>query len=74
VRLVAGVDAHAAQRVFGGWLREVRNGRTGILLQPQDGAGDLLATRLPAPAGVLPAGRGFLVDRGVSCLVQVATG
>jgi S-DNA-T family DNA segregation ATPase FtsK/SpoIIIE len=74
VRIVAAVDLHGAQRVFGGWLRELRAERTGVLLQPQgDGDGDLLGAPIPAQrGGPLPPGRGYLVDRGVARLVQIA--
>ena len=75
VRLVAAVDAQGAQRVFGGWIRDLRAERTGLLLQPAgDAAGDLLGVRLGAQPGAMPPGRGFLVDRGAARLVQVAAG
>jgi S-DNA-T family DNA segregation ATPase FtsK/SpoIIIE len=53
----------------------LRAGRKGLLLQPDDGDGDLLLnTALPRiKRGSLPQGRGFLVARGRSRKVQVAT-
>jgi S-DNA-T family DNA segregation ATPase FtsK/SpoIIIE len=74
VRVVAAVDLAGAQRVFGGWVRDLRTERNGLLLQPQgEGDGELLGVRLPASrGGPLPAGRGFLVERGGLTLIQVA--
>ena len=74
VRLVAAADAHGLQRLFGGWLRDLRHDGRGLLLSPAgESDGDLLAARLPrAGAGPLPPGRGYLVARGVARLVQVA--
>jgi S-DNA-T family DNA segregation ATPase FtsK/SpoIIIE len=74
VRLVAAVEVHAAQRAYGGWLRDLRTQQRGVLLQPEGEAdGDLLATRLPRRgAGAWPAGRGYLVVRGAATLLQVA--
>jgi len=74
VRLVAAVDANGVQRVFGGWLRDLRADRSGLLLQPTSETADVLGVRLPPAAGPMPPGRGFLVDRGAAQLVQVATG
>ena len=76
VRVVVALDLQGAQRVFGGWVRDLRAERTGLLLQPQgDGDGDLLGVRLPAlRGGPAPAGRGFLVQRGALTLIQVAAG
>jgi DNA segregation ATPase FtsK/SpoIIIE, S-DNA-T family len=74
VRVVAALDLHGAQRVFGGWVRDLRAERNGLLLQPQgEGDGDLLGVRVPAlRGGPPPAGRGFLVERGMATLVQIA--
>jgi DNA segregation ATPase FtsK/SpoIIIE, S-DNA-T family len=74
VRVVAAVDLHGAQRVFGGWVRELRAERTGLLLQPHgDGDGDLLGVSIPAQrGGPMPPGRGYLAERGVARLVQIA--
>ena len=74
--MVVALDLQGAQRVFGGWVRDLRAERTGLLLQPQgDGDGDLLGVRLPAlRGGPAPAGRGFLVQRGALTLIQVAAG
>jgi DNA segregation ATPase FtsK/SpoIIIE, S-DNA-T family len=76
VRIVAAVESFAAQRAFGGWIRELRNEQRGVLLQP-DGEvdGELLGARLGRrPALPLPPGRGYFVVRGASRLVQVAGG
>jgi S-DNA-T family DNA segregation ATPase FtsK/SpoIIIE len=72
VRLVAGVDANGVQRIYGGWLRDLRAERTGLLLQPGTDTADVLGVRLPPVAGPLPPGRGFLVERGAARLVQIA--
>jgi S-DNA-T family DNA segregation ATPase FtsK/SpoIIIE len=74
VRLLAAVETHAAQRAFGGWIREIRQGRSGLLLAPDpETDGDLLGVRLPRRATAPPApGRGYLVTAGVAELVQVA--
>ncbi|HWH92295.1 MAG TPA: FtsK/SpoIIIE domain-containing protein [Baekduia sp.] len=75
VRLVAAADPAGLQRLFGGWLRELRQDGRGLLLSPSgESDGDLLGARLPraAAAGPLPPGRGYLVLRGVARLVQVA--
>src|SRR4051794_34384245 len=74
VRVLAAVETHAAQRAFGGWLRELRNGRRGLLLAPDPEVdGDLLGARLPRREPVPPApGRGYLAAAGVVELVQVA--
>ena len=72
VRLVAAVDVHGVQRVFGGWLRDLRAGASGLLLQPAESAGDVLGVRLPPGGVALPPGRGYLVERGAARLVQVA--
>jgi S-DNA-T family DNA segregation ATPase FtsK/SpoIIIE len=73
LRLVAAVDAHGVQRVYGGWLRDLRANRTGLLLQPTTETADVLGVRLPPAAGPMPPGRGFLVDRGAAQLIQVAS-
>ena len=74
VRVLAAFETHAAQRAFGGWLREIRNGRRGLLLAPDPEVdGDLLGARLPRREPVPPApGRGYLAAAGVVELVQVA--
>jgi S-DNA-T family DNA segregation ATPase FtsK/SpoIIIE len=74
IRIVAAVEIHAALRAYGGWVRDLRAGRTGLLLQPNpDSDGELLGTRLSTrPGAVASPGRGFLVVRGDARVVQVA--
>ncbi len=74
VRVVAAAERQAAQRAFGGWLRELRKDQHGLLLAPDlDVDGDILGTRLPRRSSpVFPPGRGYLVERGTVELVQVA--
>jgi hypothetical protein len=74
VRVVCACERQAAQRAFGGWLRELRKEEHGLLLAPDpDVDGDLLAVRLPRRTNpVFPPGRGYLVQRGKLELVQVA--
>ena len=74
VRVVAAADPHGLQRLFGGWLRDLRVEGRGLLLSPSGEAdGDLLGVRLPrGAAAALPPGRGYLALRGTARLVQVA--
>jgi S-DNA-T family DNA segregation ATPase FtsK/SpoIIIE len=74
VRIVAAADGPGLQRLFGGWLRDLRQEGRGLLLSPAGEAdGDVLGVRLPRGGpGPLPPGRGYLVARGVARLVQVA--
>ena len=73
VRVLCASERQAAQRAFGGWLRELRKEEHGLLLAPDpDVDGDLLGVRLPRRTNpVFPAGRGYLVERGSIELVQV---
>ena len=74
VRLLAAVESGAARRSYGGWLRELRSGRSGLLLQPDaELDGDLLGVRLPRhDAASHPPGRGYLIRSGRARLIQVA--
>ena len=75
VRLLAAAESHATHRAFGGWVRELRNGRRGLLLMPDpETDGDLLGVRLPRSA-LAPAapGRGYAVGDGIAELLQVAS-
>jgi DNA segregation ATPase FtsK/SpoIIIE, S-DNA-T family len=74
VRVICACERQAAQRAFGGWLRELRKEEHGLLLAPDpDVDGDLLGVRLPRRSNpVFPQGRGYLVERGELQLVQVA--
>jgi S-DNA-T family DNA segregation ATPase FtsK/SpoIIIE len=76
VSVVAAVERQAAQRAFAGWIRELRKEEYGLLLDPDtDVDGDILGARLPRRTNpVYPPGRGYLVERGLVELVQVATG
>lgn len=72
IRILAAVETHAAQRAYGGWLRELRAGRSGLLLQPDvETDGELLGVKLPRGTGALGSGRGYLVQAGTAELVQV---
>jgi S-DNA-T family DNA segregation ATPase FtsK/SpoIIIE len=73
VRVLASAERQAAQRAFGGWLRELRKEEHGLLLNPDpDVDGDILGVRLPRRSNpVFPTGRGYLVQRGTIELVQV---
>jgi S-DNA-T family DNA segregation ATPase FtsK/SpoIIIE len=74
--VIAAAERQAAQRAFAGWLRELRKEEHGLLLDPDpDVDGDILGARLPRRSNpVFPPGRGYLVERGLVELVQVATG
>jgi S-DNA-T family DNA segregation ATPase FtsK/SpoIIIE len=74
--VVAAAERQAAQRAFSGWLRELRKEEYGLLLDPDtDVDGDILGARLPRRTNpVFPPGRGYLVERGLVELVQVAAG
>lgn len=75
IRVIAAVETGSARGIGAGWIRELRREGHGLLLQPDLAAdGDLLAARLPrrVPAPLTP-GRGFLVVRGSTELVQVAS-
>ena len=51
----------------------MRSGRKGIVLQPDDGDGELLSTAIGRiRRGTFPAGRGFLIGQGRSRRIQVA--
>jgi S-DNA-T family DNA segregation ATPase FtsK/SpoIIIE len=74
VRVLAAAETQAAQRAFGGWLRELRGARRGLLLQADvETDGELLGVRLPRGGAETPRpGLGFLVAPGSVELVQVA--
>lgn len=55
------------------WTAPLRQGRTGIALQPSATDGDLFKTSLPVRASmVFGAGRGYVVQLGTPTLAQVA--
>ncbi len=67
------VEGEVSQLARAWKLDVVKNQRTGLLLQPQPGDGDLLKVNLPrAPHDQFPAGRGFSVARRNVAKVQVA--
>ncbi len=74
LHLVAAGRTDDLRSGYGHWTRQVRQSRTGVLLQPAlPGDGDLLSVRLPRRVGApLVPGRGFLVAAGEAALVQVA--
>jgi DNA segregation ATPase FtsK/SpoIIIE, S-DNA-T family len=73
IRFVAAGESRALARGFGGWTAELRKDRHGLLLDPDpDVDGDLLGVRLPRTRKPHPPGRGFMVHRGKTELVQVA--
>ncbi len=75
VRLVVGIESQAAQRAFTPWLTQVLRERQGILLDPDPAIDGILVGGVQLPRrtrGAWPAGRAYLVRRGVVELVQVA--
>jgi len=75
LRVVVGMENRAAHRTYGGWLPLVTKDRCGLLLDPDPSmdASLLGNPRLPGRREVWPPGRGYLVQRGVVRLIQVAT-
>jgi DNA segregation ATPase FtsK/SpoIIIE, S-DNA-T family len=73
--VIAGSTTELSRR-FAGWIYDVRQGRTGVILQPSSPTdGEVLDLRLPrsaAQARQLPPGRGVLAMRGEWTTVQVA--
>lgn len=74
LRFVAAVDNRWALRAYGGLVPELRKSKQGVLLTPDiELDGDLVGTRLRPPfESLIGVGRGFLVHRGISELIQVA--
>lgn len=74
IRLIAATDTRWALRAYGGLVPELRKSKRGVLLTPEiELDGDLLGTRLRPPfESITGAGRGFLVQAGISELIQVA--
>jgi DNA segregation ATPase FtsK/SpoIIIE, S-DNA-T family len=72
---IAGSTAELSRR-FAGWIFDVRQGRTGVILQPSSPTdGEVLDLRLPRSAAQtrpVPPGRGVLAIRGEWTTVQVA--
>ncbi|TVR28659.1 MAG: AAA family ATPase, partial [Ilumatobacter sp.] len=67
------VEGEASMLARAWKLDVVKNQRTGLLLQPQPGDGELLKVNLPrAPQDQFPSGRGFVVARRNVAKVQVA--
>ena len=73
VRFVVAVETHALHRAFGGWVAELKKEKQGLLLEPDlEVDGDIFGLRLPRRKTTFPPGRGYLVERGESRLIQVA--
>jgi S-DNA-T family DNA segregation ATPase FtsK/SpoIIIE len=75
VRLLVGVETQAAQRAFALWLTQVQRERVGLLLDPDPALDGMLLGGVQLPrrsGGRWPAGRGYLVRRGMVELVQIA--
>jgi DNA segregation ATPase FtsK/SpoIIIE, S-DNA-T family len=75
VRVVAVVDAATLSRTFSGWVAELKNNRSVLLLQPASVSDieSFTGRRVPLrPEQPFPPGRGVLVDRRAAVLVQVA--
>lgn len=72
--VIAGGRSDQLHGRFSHWTRSLRRSGVGVLLRPRlDADGDLFSVRLPRHVPVpMVAGRGFVVDRGVAVLVQVA--
>ncbi len=76
VRVIAALETTAARALGNLWCRELRRDGHGLLLSPDLMAdGDLLGVMLPRRSNVASApGRGYLVARARSELLQVAAG
>jgi S-DNA-T family DNA segregation ATPase FtsK/SpoIIIE len=77
LRLLVAVETQAAQRAFAAWLLQVQRERQGILLDPDPALDGTLLGGVQLPrrsGGRWPAGRGYLVRRGMVELVQIACG
>jgi len=70
--IAAGETAGFAPSGFSSLLTELKNGRAGLLLQPQPNDGDLVKTQLPrVRAADFPRGRGFWVANNEILKVQI---
>ncbi len=54
------------------WVRAVCSHRTGIALRATPDHGDLFRCRFPTPRGLVPPGRGYVVNEGIASLAQIA--
>jgi S-DNA-T family DNA segregation ATPase FtsK/SpoIIIE len=72
---LASCQTHVAHRAFGGWITDVKRAKHGLLLIPDiEVDGDIFGARLPRRTlRSYPPGRGYLVLRGSTDLVQVAS-
>ena len=72
--IIATVRSSTARQGYSHWTRFVRASGTGVLLEPDQALdGELLGVRLPRGQRLdKVTGRGYLVDSGVSEVVQVA--
>ena len=74
LRILVGAETQALQRAFGGWIPLVLRERHGLLLDPDPAVdGTIVGVQLPRRRSAWPAGRAYLVRRGVTELVQVAS-
>ncbi len=74
VHLLVSMQTHVVHRSFGGWPTEVRKAKHGLFFVPDvDIDGELFGVRLPKKSyRSFPAGRAYVVRRGMIELVQVA--
>lgn len=74
LHVVAAGRSDDVRSAYGHWTREVRQSRTGVLLQPNLSTdGELLGLKLPRRLAVpLLPGRGFVVSAGQARLAQLA--
>lgn len=63
IAVVAAATSHAVLRAFSGWLRDIRNPKMGLLLEPDpDRDSEIFGGRLPRRSQrAFPPGRGYLV-------------
>ena len=70
-RFVVAARGADLQGIYDGWSRYVQSLGVALALQPGAAEAMLLGFRLPANAGLFPAGRGLLIERGRATVVQV---
>ena len=71
--VLVAATSHGATRAFSGWLRDIRNPKRGILLDPDpERDGEIFGGRLPRRvARSFPPGRGYLVSGSSLKYVQI---
>jgi S-DNA-T family DNA segregation ATPase FtsK/SpoIIIE len=74
LHVIAGGRADDLRGGYGHWTRDLRQSRTGLLLQPNLATdGEVFGLRLPRRLAIpLVAGRGFVVNAGDFVLAQIA--